>query len=109
MASESRYVPKKITISFDALDDLTEILGVTAESSGPSGISVACATPPDGNLDHADRITRRFRDALPLPQTAHLSANPGQGMGGVMGLDGEADWGALGCETGLSRIAAPPV
>ena len=30
----------------------------------------------------------------PLPQTAHVSANPWRGMGRVMGLDGGADWGA---------------
>jgi hypothetical protein len=29
-----------------------------------------------------------------LPHTAHLSANPGQGMGEVMGGAGGTDWGA---------------
>jgi hypothetical protein len=36
---------------------------------------------------------------LPLPQTAHLSANPGQDMGGVMGLGG----GAAGVGDGFAH------
>ena len=32
----------------------------------------------------------------PLPQTAHLAANPGQGMGGVMGLDWRCSAGQTG-------------
>jgi len=29
-------------------------------------------------------VARRITPLFPLPQPAHLSANPGQGMGGVM-------------------------
>jgi hypothetical protein len=35
----------------------------------------------------------------PLRQTAHLSANPGQGMGGVMGLDGGLGRGGRSAHT----------
>ena len=38
-------------------------------------------------------LRRKYEFGAPsLPQTAHLAANPGRGMGGVMGLDGGADW-----------------
>jgi hypothetical protein len=37
---------QKTTTSLDALDDLTEILGVPVESSGASGESVACSISP---------------------------------------------------------------
>jgi hypothetical protein len=36
---------QKTTTPPGAIDDLTEISGVHVESSGPSGISVACTTP----------------------------------------------------------------
>ena len=44
---------------------------------------------------------------LPLPQPANLSANPEQGMGGVMGLDGGADGGARGGKLGPRTMSGP--
>jgi hypothetical protein len=76
-------------------------VSVPPRPKGP--LSDAATTPPEfqnpnfperqppPQLHHSDASR-----AVPPPvhQSDNLSANPGQGMGGVMRLDGSADWGA---------------